>query len=209
MTTKLTKPADFFSALRSGQMLGPVLSQSEVQGLTVITDVCGRASWPVSWTSYALATAFHETAGTMRPIKEYGGDEYLRRRYDVTGMNPTRAKAMGNIHPGDGVKYCGKGFCQTTWFVNYKRAEDETGLPFTTSPDLMLQPEPAADVMIRGMQDGWFTGRRTAKYLPNTGTAVRGAFIMARAIINGQDRADDVADYAIQFQTAIMRGGWA
>jgi hypothetical protein len=28
---------------------------------------------PLSWTAYALATAYRETASTMQPIKEYGG----------------------------------------------------------------------------------------------------------------------------------------
>lgn len=192
-------------------MLGPALSVSEVHGLQVVTDECGKAAWPVSWVAYALATAFHETAGTMQPIKEYGSDEYLRRKYDVTGMNPERARAMGNVNPGDGIRYAGKGLVQLTWHVNYARAEKELGLPFVAQPLLALNDMNAASIMVLGMQHGWFTGRRLDQCLTIPGNAVgtMGAFTRARSIINGSDKAEDIAAYAVQFQTALMRGGWA
>jgi putative chitinase len=50
---------------------------------------------PLSWTAYALATAYHETASTMQPIKEYGGQTYFTRMYDVAerGLRPASPTA--------------------------------------------------------------------------------------------------------------------
>lgn len=33
-------------------------------------------------------------------------------------------------------------------------------------------------------------------------------YLEARRIINGMDRADDIAGYARQFETALVNGGW-
>ena len=45
----------------------------------------------VTWTAYALATAYHETASTMQPIRENGTESYFTRMYDVTGARPKLA----------------------------------------------------------------------------------------------------------------------
>lgn len=63
--------------------------------------------------------------------------------------------------------------------------------------------------MRRGMQEGWFTGKKCADYLPGAGSTTTEQFRKSRAIINGQDRAADIAAYAFQFQQALAAGGWA
>lgn len=192
----------FFDAMRDGRLLGPVLSQGEVDGCKAIIAAC--AGWPLSWTAYALATAYHETAGTMQPIKEYGGAAYFRRLYDIEGARPALAKRHGNTSPGDGAKYFGRGYVQLTWKCNYARAQAELGAPFVADPDLALQPVHAAAIMRRGMEEGWFTGKKLATYLPSTGKADHAQFKEARRIINGVDRAADIATYAVEFQKGLM-----
>ena len=34
--------------------------------------------------AYVLATAYHETAHTMKPVREYGGEKYLRSKKSIT-----------------------------------------------------------------------------------------------------------------------------
>jgi hypothetical protein len=53
--------------------------------------------------------------------------------------------------------------------------------------------------MVLGMTEGWFTGKRFASYLPAKGPATTVQFTFARRIINGIDRADKVAGYAMSF----------
>ena len=207
--TGLTKAAAFFDWLRINDMLGPILSVSEVEGLQVISAATGVAGWPIAWTAYALATAYHETAHTMQPVKERGGEDYFRRMYDISGRNPDLAMRLGNIQIGDGPKYAGRGYVQLTGRANYQRAQMELGQKLVDLPDLAMNDAIAASVMVKGMSEGWFTGRSMQTYLPSKSQATRGQFIEARRIINGTDRAQDIAGYALDFQEALKVGAWA
>ena len=67
--TALKDPGMFFGELREAKLLGAAIDQTEVDGINVILAACGAENWPLGFTAYALATAYHETAGTMQPIK--------------------------------------------------------------------------------------------------------------------------------------------
>lgn len=196
----------FFDACRAGVM-GPTLDQDEVSGAEAVLDALAGA--PLAWAAYALATAWHETAHSMQPVKEFGGPSYLTRMYDVKGQRPTLARSMGNTESGDGTRYCGRGYVQLTWKCNYRRAGEELGVRLEAQPDLAMNPDIAAKVMRRGMEEGWFTGKSFASFLPRAGAAERTAFLNARRIINGADKAGQIADYAMAFQAALHEGGWA
>lgn len=195
----LTNPSAFFDKMRSG-LLGPTLSPDEVSGCNAILEA--GEGLPVAQVAYMLATAYHETASTMQPINEYGGDAYFFRRYDKDGWNPNIASRLGNTHAGDGVKFHGRGYVQLTGRANYAKAERELGVPLLSDPGLALQPPIAAKIMRRGMTEGWFTGKRLSDFdLP-------GSYLSARRIINGTDRAVDIANYAVSFEAALRAGGW-
>lgn len=203
--TKLTAPAAFFASLRASGVLGPSLDQSEVDGVNAILAACGAANWGPRWTAYALATADRETAGTMKPIKEYGGVAYFTRLYDVTGRDPARARRMGNATPGDGPRYCGRGYVQLTWRANYAKAALKLGYPLVDQPDLAMRPDIAAAVMVRGMEEGWFTGKKLADYISGD----RCDYANARRIINGTDHAKEIAAEAEHYLAALKAGGWS
>jgi putative chitinase len=199
----------FYDQIRITKLYGPVFSATEFQGMEEILKDCKKAKWPIAYVAYALATAYHETAGTMQPIKEYGGRSYYMKLYDVTGQNPERARKMGNTAVGDGALYCGRGYVQLTWKVNYAKAAAELGVDLITNPDLAMNPDIASDVMIKGMEQGWFTGKRLATYLPPTGKATLQQFTDARRIINSTDKAAKIAEEAMAFQEALEVGHWA
>lgn len=207
--TKLINESEFFNSIRVGKLLGPTLDTGEVTGCQAILKACGDANWPITWTAYALATAYHETAHTMLPIKERGGATYFRRMYDIEGSRPTLAKKMGNTTPGDGAKYFGRGYVQLTWKTNYEKAQAKLGIAgLVANPDLALVQSNAANIMIRGMSEGWFTGRSCDTYLNKAGAGTKPQFVNARRIINGTDKADLIADYALHFQNALLSGKW-
>lgn len=201
----LTNPKAFFDIVRAG-ILGPTLSAEEVKGCEAILKAMEGA--PIAYTAYALATAYHETASTMQPIKEYGGPTYFTRMYDVTGARPQTAVKYGNTCAGDGPKYCGRGYVQLTWKNNYERAGKECGVDLVAYPDKAMDPTVAAKIMRHGMDEGWFTGKSFKNYLPIKGKATRGQFSNARYIINGTDKAAKIADHALEFQRALEAGGW-
>ncbi len=198
--------AKFFTACRNGVM-GPVLDGDEVSGAETILDA--MIGSPLPYAAYALGTAWHETAHTMQPIREHGGTAYFTRLYDVTGQRPDLARKMGNINPGDGPRYCGRGYVQLTWRSNYRRASDELGYPLEGNPELAMRRDIAAQIMRRGMEEGWFTTKAFRDYLPSAGAATHSQFVQARRIINGTDKAELIAGYAVKFQAALQAGGWA
>lgn len=202
----MKNPAAFYKRIRERDLLGPVLTQAEVDGCEAIIAGAFAAGWSDADLAYGLATAWHETAHTMQPIKERGGPEYLRRNYDVTGRRPDTARKMGNTTPGDGVRYAGRGFVQLTWKHNYKVAGDKLGIDLIADPDKAMVPIVAGAIMAWGMKEGWFTGKKLSDYLPRVGMATYGQFVNARRIINGTDRAADIAELAVDFQTAVMAG---
>lgn len=174
--------AKFFEAVRS--RFGP-LSQKQVDGFNALLSAL--KGWPVSWVAYGLATAWHETAHTMQPIAEYGRGN--GRPYGKPGKN------------GGQIPY-GRGYVQLTWDVNYERADKELGLSgaLVADYDKTMEPDIAARILRDGMEQGWFTGKKMANYLP-------GDYINARRIINGTDKAAQIAGYARNFETALKAGG--
>jgi putative chitinase len=201
MTTKTfgraLNRASFFAAVGS-KLFGGWLTERQVQGLDALLDAA-PADMPVEHLAYCLATAYHETARTMRPIKEYGGASYYRRMYDIQGDRPAKARELGNLTLGDGAKYAGRGYVQLTGRTNYTRASKEVGFDLVASPDVAMHAGTAAVIMYSGMKAGWFTGKKLADYFkPGLSDPYN-----ARRIINGLDRAGDIAEYHREFLAAL------
>lgn len=96
-----------------------------------------------------LATISVE-ARAFQPIKEYGNDHYFHRMYDITSPIEDRrdvARQLGNLTPGDGIRYCGRGFVQTTGLGNYRETGKAIGLDLVAHPELLLKVQPAALAM--------------------------------------------------------------
>ncbi len=88
----------------------------------------------------AIATVGVETAGTFRPIDEYGDKAYFTRMYEG------RAD-LGNTRKGDGARYHGRGYIQLTGRSNYREYGKKLGFPLEQKPDLAKTPEVAAAVL--------------------------------------------------------------
>jgi hypothetical protein len=129
--------------------------------------------------AYVLATAYHETAHTMKPVKEYGGEKYLKSK---------------KYYP-----YIGRGYAQITWDYNYKKASQKLGVDFIKYPEKLLEPRYAAPILIDGMVYGWFTGKKLSDYI----TLIRSDFVGARRIINGTDKDSLIAEYAKRYNELL------
>ena len=83
----------FFNHCREVLFTGR-LTPAQVDGMSFILDVweANHASKDDRWLAYALATAFHETAFTMQPIRERGCKTYFLRMYDPNSSLPNRAR---------------------------------------------------------------------------------------------------------------------
>ena len=182
--------SEFYARVRP--MFGGALSQKQVDGIEAL--LAATAGLPDEVQAYLLATAKHETADTMQPITEYGGRKYFDK-YDTGKL----AKALGNTPEadGDGYRYRGRGYVQITGRANYSKAGDWLKLDLINNPDLALQPTIAAQILVRGCINGWFTGKKLSDYLP-------GDYVNARRVVNGTDKADLIAGYARGFEAALV-----
>lgn len=155
--------------------------------------------------AYILATIYHETAGTMLPIRERGGDKYFFKMYDPQSFVPSRAALaikMG-ARNGDGVIFYGRGYVQITWRQNYLKFENLLKQDFTSSAlaaDKMLEHDNAIFAAIYGMERGFFTGKKLSDYINPEKTD----YVGARRIINGADCAQKIADLAAEYYRLLV-----
>jgi len=135
--------------------------------------------------AYLLATAYHECHNPaypkkrLTPMKEFGGASYLKSK---------------TYYP-----YYGRGFVQLTWKSNYDKAGKRLGIDLLKNPDLALDPVYAANIMVYGMKQGTFTGKKLNDYI----NAQNVDFLQARRIINGMDKSKLIAGYALLFQDCL------
>lgn len=181
----------YFNALRP---LFPSLSKKQEAGIILLTNATRHL--PLEQRAYLLATAYHETAHTMEPVTEFGGVRYFDK-YDVGRL----AAALGNTpeKDGDGYFFRGRGYVQITGRANYEKAGKKLKLDLLNKPSLALEPRISAEILIAGCTEGWFTGKRLDKYINKEKKDYRNA----RRVVNGLDRANDIAKYAEVFEQAL------
>lgn len=141
------------------------------------------------WVAYIMATVRHETAGTYKPLVEYGGTARAKILYED---NKKLAARLGNTQKGDGAKFLGRGYVQITGRSNYEKYAKILGVPLAEKPELACDPEIAYRIMVDGMTKGRFTGKALRHYDTPNGFD----FVAARRIINGTDKAEKIAGYA-------------
>lgn len=134
--------------------------------------------------AYVLATAEHESHFGRFMIELASGDAYEGRT------------DLGNTHAGDGRRYKGRGYVQITGRINYSHWSQRLGIDLIGQPELASQANIAVQILVQGMRDGSFTGLKLADFIGND-------FVSARKIINGLDRAQQIADIATAYAEAI------
>lgn len=160
------------------------MANLELGDTRLILAECAKAGLLRNQAAYVLATALWETARTMRPVREYGGETYLRTK---------------KYYP-----YVGMGYVQLTWKANYEKAGRKLGVDFLSNPKLLLEPRYAAPILVTGMKEGWFTGKKLADYI----TLQKSDFTSARRIVNGTDKAASIAAIAREYDAALKAEGY-
>ncbi len=60
----------FLDSVHTSGIFGSELKPDQVKGLEAVLGAATKAGWPLAFSAYALATACHETAYTMQPVRE-------------------------------------------------------------------------------------------------------------------------------------------
>ena len=71
------------------------------------------------------------------PEKEAGSEAYFRRMYEFD-------RSLGNLEPGDGARYCGRGFIPMVGRSEYARFGKLVGADLVEHPELAMEPAVAA-----------------------------------------------------------------
>jgi len=175
------------------------LMQSQVDGIEELLGFMeGDAQLKdIRRAAYMLATVRHECADVWRPITEFGRRSYFDKYEPGTRIG----KRLGNTQPGDGYRYRGRGYVQITGRANYLRVGRAIGLrdELVEHPEKALLPGVAYCIISTGMSKGLFTGRRFGHYI----TARLADYRNARRIVNGLDKANLIADYALDFESIL------
>lgn len=137
--------------------------------------------------AYILGTAHHET-DRFATMEEYASGHAYEGRSD-----------LGNVRPGDGRRFKGRGYVQLTGRRNYEWGSKATGVDLITDPDKAIDPVIAAILAVDGMMMGVFTGVGLGRFIHDD----KADFINARKTVNGLDRAETVADLSERYLLAI------
>ena len=179
----------FFDAYR--QQFGS-LTQAQVDGLNfLLTRLDSDPPASLEQAAYMLATVYHECAATWHPVEEAfwvepNGDEWRTENLSY-------------------APWWGRGYVQLTWEENFIRAGTELNKDFTTDPDVVMEPENSYAIMLNGMVEGWFTGKKLNDYICPGKTD----YVGARKIINGTDKASTIAGYAEKMATCLKSAGYS
>jgi putative chitinase len=87
----------------------------------------------------AFVSQLAHESGSFRYPEEIWGPTAAQRRYEG------RAD-LGNVQPGDGYRYRGRGWVQLTGRANYRTYGRLVGLHLEGRPELAVQPDAAARI---------------------------------------------------------------
>lgn len=132
---------------------------------------------------YILATAWHECSLVSKKEIRCNTSQacyWLQENYWYTG-------------------YFGRGFVQLTGESNYEEMSSIVGIDLVTYPDMALEPNTAAKIIVEGMQKGTFTGVKLSNYINDDSID----FYNARKVVNGLQNADNISDTAFNILTSL------
>lgn len=156
------------------QTIDAVLNEIELQEITDIRQA-----------AYIFATGYWEAYNPKKPttrftpIKEFGGEAYLKSK---------------PYYP-----YVGMGLSQLTWKDNYKKEAQRLGIDLVNHPELILEIPTAANSHVFCMKHGVYTGKKLSDYINDQ----KCDFVNARRIVNGKDKASEIAAIAQKFLTCL------
>tara|TARA_R110001606_G_scaffold367726_1_gene523321 strand:- start:670 stop:1221 length:552 start_codon:yes stop_codon:yes gene_type:complete len=178
--------AIFFKEYRNHLDKDRKLTQKEVDALDLFLDsfLVNKDYFTVPQWAYVFATAFHETAHTFEPVRE------------AFHLSDNWRKNNLRYYP-----YYGRGYVQLTWDYNYKKYSEILNINILNNPDRAMEHNIAFKILIHGMKNGIYTGKRLDRYINEN----RKSYLYARFVVNGIDKRELIANYAVLFEEILYK----
>ena len=128
----------FIAAIQISKITGAPLANVQISW-PLLLNAFDEESINTLQTQIAAVATIAIEAPPFLPINEYGDAAYFTKMYE-------NRKDLGNVFPGDGALFHGRGFIQLTWRSNYHLFETLLKIPLESNPDLALQPLDAAKI---------------------------------------------------------------
>ncbi|NHT78788.1 hypothetical protein G8E10_24125 [Rhizobiaceae bacterium CRRU44] len=204
--------AVFFGNVRR-TLFGGRLTSGQVVGMSAILERARAGPGGLAgfydrrWLAYMLATVHHETGRKMQPVRETmaASDAQAIARLDkafAAGQLPTVRTPYWR-RDAEGKSWLGRGLVQLTHRRNYERVSGLVGIDLVADPARAMDGATAVEILFIGMETGAFTGVSLADVF----SAGRTDWVGARRIINGRDRAVDIAAQARAYHAALSAAG--
>ena len=153
-----------------------------------------------------VCSALQAWKGVARPCKRSDG-------WGITWLMRTKRRWPKRRRTTRYAPWFGRGYVQLTWEENYQKQQDKLHaieqvhiykIPYKVHDDwnLALVPSTSAIITVGGMKDGDFTGKKLNDYIKPGSVD----YVNARRIVNGTDRAEQIAGYAREYESALRAG---
>jgi putative chitinase len=196
----------FYTSVRS-TLFGGKLSQGVVDTIEAINTALDKyCVTDYRQRAYVFGTARHESYHAKvnpewAPVREGFSSTNQGAIKAVTSLFNRKIISKNYALPlANGLSYYGRGLVQITHPGNYIDLGKRLGIKLYDNPDMALDRGIAAEILVVGMKEGLFTGKKLSNYFTYTETDN----VNARRIINGTDKADLIADYATEFYNALI-----
>lgn len=129
------------------EQLRAIAPQAKLGKLAVLIDALNQAM-----EEFEINTVERSSAFIAQVAHESGGFRYLREIWGPTAaqLRYEGRAGLGNVEPGDGKRFLGRGLIQITGRLNYHACGAALGLPLLEQPELLEEPVNAC------RSAGWF-----------------------------------------------------
>jgi putative chitinase len=133
--------------------------------------------------AHFLAQVIHESAG-LRTTEEFASGQAYEGRVD-----------LGNVRPGDGRRYKGRGLLQLTGRANYKRLGEKLGIRLEQEPALAAEPRLSLTIACE-----YWTDRKI-----NVNCDADDLIAVTKKVNGGLNGLDDRRRYLVKAKAALAR----
>jgi len=197
----------FYASVRKDFFKGKISTGAFDTLKTILEECRSRKVYDYRHIAYILATAYHESYHSRlnpdwNPVREGFASTNQGAIEAVTALYKAgKIKKNYALPNKKSISHYGRGWVQITLEDNYRRVGDYYGIDLADNPDLALQRPIAALLLVGGMMEGWYTGKKLSDYI----TPLNTDFISSRRVVNGKDRASLIAGYALKFYNTMIQ----